>query len=115
MALIRGGVPFVHMYSSFRDNGANSRGCWWCADKSLWLGGKYGVSNTISLEDGIHLNHPNGYIRWASVVTPFMEQYKMNTPNRTDNVMQPGAEVTQSNGCDDTCLILICYFFGVCK
>lgn len=116
MTIIRKGVPFIHMYSLFRDVSANNNGCWWCADKTYWMGSEYTGIHTISLKDGIHINYPNGYLRWGGIVTPFMEQLKMDQDTRLyDGVETPGGEVVIPQGCDDLCLYIICVMTGICK
>ncbi|MCB1193679.1 MAG: hypothetical protein H7A23_07240 [Leptospiraceae bacterium] len=117
MSIVRGGVPYIHMYSFFRDNPANNRGCWWCADRGLWMGDKENYNHIFwSSNDGIHVNHINGYLRWGSIVTPFMSKYKMDEEDRrNDGVDAPGGEVTIPQGCDDLCLYVLCVMTGYCK
>ena len=113
MAYKRGGIPYIHMYSFFQDPGSNSRGCWWCADKGLWMSGHDAV--VFSLDDGIHINHVAGYGKWASVIIPAMEHLKMNEATRTDSIDPPGYEADHGPGCNDQCLIILCYVFKICK
>jgi hypothetical protein len=109
----RGGIPFIHMYTHFRDGASNTRGCWWCADKSLWYNGHPGV--IYSFDDGIHINHVAGYARWASRILPEMERLQMNSPKRTDDVSSPGAEQNHGTDCDDLCMLFLCYWAGICN
>lgn len=110
------GIPYVHMYSNFRDLAANDRGCWWCGEKGLWLNDNYGYSNTaFSMNDGIHINHPFGYQRWAGQILPTMRDLKMHTDKREDDYPAPGEENNHGPECDDLCMAIICAATGVCK
>jgi len=107
----RMGFMYVHMYKHFRNSAANSRGCFWCADLELWMD----RSDIKSFNDGIHLSHVKGYTRWAQTVVPYMEVAEMYNHERTDIFGPPGAEIPGRAECDDLCLLVLCYYFGVCK
>lgn len=117
MNYIRKGFPYIHMYSFFRDKNANDRGCWWCADRGLWMKDEGGYNHVVwSSDDGIHLNHINGYLRWGTILTPFMGKYGMDQDTRLgDDFEGPGGEVVVEPGCDDLCLYILCIMTGYCK
>lgn len=109
-------VPYIHMWDFFTDKSATDRGCYWCANRDLWMKEKFGGTNySISFNDGIHINHPYGYMTWAGRIKPTMDELNMSTLTREDSLPPPGEELGISSGCDDMCLIAMCFYFGICK
>lgn len=104
----RHGFGYVPLYGKFRDAAANQRGCYWCANQDLWMDG------ALSANDGIHINHVNGYATWAWNVLPAMEAANMDSPVRTDPFGPPGVEDTGRDAINDWLLILACFWFEIC-
>lgn len=105
----RHGFGYVPLYGKFRDTAANQRGCYWCANEDFWIDGN------LTLNDGIHINHVQGYANWAWNVLPAMEAAGMDSPVRTDPFGPPGVEVTDRPAINDWLLILACFWYHICE